>query len=85
MLVSNFKQDLRINCYDNCMNIPSDKTIPQVQWLEISENNVEQRLDNFLISYLKGVPKTRIYRMVRKGEVRVNPSLVDPEIGRAHV
>jgi len=77
MLVSNFKQDLRINCYDNCMNIPSDKTIPQVQWLEISENNVEQRLDNFLISYLKGVPKTRIYRMVRKGEVRVNKGRVD--------
>ena len=50
---------------------------PQVQWLEIGEANYEQRLDNFLISYLKGVPKTRIYRMVRKGEVRVNKGRVD--------
>lgn len=50
---------------------------PQVQWLEISEANDQQRLDNFLIRYLKGVPKTRIYRMVRKGEVRVNKSRVD--------
>lgn len=50
---------------------------PQVQWLEITDANTEQRLDNFLISYLKGVPKTRIYRMVRKGEVRVNKGRVD--------
>jgi 23S rRNA pseudouridine955/2504/2580 synthase len=59
------------------MNTPTDQIIPQVQWLEISEANSEQRLDNFLISTLKGVPKTRIYRMVRKGEVRVNKGRVD--------
>jgi len=59
------------------MKIASKPTNPQVQWLEISEANCEQRLDNFLISYLKGVPKTRIYRMVRKGEVRVNKGRVD--------
>lgn len=59
------------------MNTPSDQIIPQVQWLEISDANSEQRLDNFLISTLKGVPKTRIYRMVRKGEVRVNKGRVD--------
>lgn len=51
--------------------------IPQVQWLEITDANTEQRIDNFLISILKGVPKTRIYRMVRKGEVRVNKGRVD--------
>lgn len=59
------------------MNTPSDQTSPKVQWLEISDANAEQRLDNFLISTLKGVPKTRIYRMVRKGEVRVNKGRVD--------
>ncbi|MGY6278058.1 23S rRNA pseudouridine(955/2504/2580) synthase RluC [Methylomonas sp. MgM2] len=59
------------------MKTMSEFTNPQVQWLEISEANHEQRLDNFLISYLKGVPKTRIYRMVRKGEVRVNKGRVD--------
>jgi 23S rRNA pseudouridine955/2504/2580 synthase len=45
---------------------------PSVQLLRISPDNAEQRLDNFLINRLKGVPKSRIYRMVRKGEVRVN-------------
>ncbi|MGR8932281.1 MAG: 23S rRNA pseudouridine(955/2504/2580) synthase RluC [Gammaproteobacteria bacterium] len=59
------------------MKIASESNNPQVQWLEIGEANCEQRLDNFLISYLKGVPKTRIYRMVRKGEVRVNKGRVD--------
>ncbi|MDD2760990.1 MAG: 23S rRNA pseudouridine(955/2504/2580) synthase RluC [Methylomonas sp.] len=59
------------------MKSASESTHPQVQWLEITEANCEQRLDNFLISYLKGVPKTRIYRMVRKGEVRVNKGRVD--------
>ncbi len=43
-----------------------------VQLLRISPDNAEQRLDNFLFNRLKGVPKSRIYRMVRKGEVRVN-------------
>ncbi|CAG1769622.1 partial Ribosomal large subunit pseudouridine synthase C, partial [uncultured bacterium] len=37
----------------------------------------EQRLDNFLTTHLKGVPKSRIYRIVRKGEVRVNKGRVD--------
>ena len=59
------------------MKPASESLNPQVQWLEISEANAEQRLDNFLISYLKGVPKTRIYRMVRKGEVRINKGRVD--------
>lgn len=59
------------------MKNASESINPQVQWLEIGEANCEQRLDNFLISYLKGVPKTRIYRMVRKGEVRVNKGRVN--------
>ncbi len=31
-----------------------------------------QRIDNFLVTHLKGLPKTRLYRILRKGEVRVN-------------
>ncbi len=50
---------------------------PKVQWLEISEENSGQRIDNFLITYLKGVPKTRIYRIIRKGEVRVNKGRIN--------
>ncbi|QWF71107.1 23S rRNA pseudouridine(955/2504/2580) synthase RluC [Methylomonas paludis] len=59
------------------MKNPENQINSQVHWLEITEANHEQRLDNFLIGYLKGVPKTRIYRLVRKGEVRVNKGRAD--------
>ncbi|CAH9019289.1 RluA family pseudouridine synthase [Candidatus Nitrosacidococcus sp. I8] len=51
--------------------------MPSVRILEIKEEQKNQRIDNFLITYLKGVPKSRIYRSLRKGEVRVNKSRVE--------
>jgi len=54
------------------MNIDKNETKPQVKWVDIDEEQAGQRLDNFLITRLKGVPKSRIYRIIRKGEVRVN-------------
>ncbi|WAK00727.1 23S rRNA pseudouridine(955/2504/2580) synthase RluC [Methylobacter sp. YRD-M1] len=54
-----------------------EQSAPKVQFVEITEENSDQRLDNFLITRLKGVPKSRIYRIVRKGEVRVNKGRVD--------
>lgn len=45
-------------------------------FVTIDEEHAGQRLDNFLITHLKGVPKTRIYRIIRKGEVRVNKGRV---------
>jgi 23S rRNA pseudouridine955/2504/2580 synthase len=59
------------------MNHESDQPASKVQSLEINEDNHDQRLDNFLITRLKGVPKSFIYRIVRKGEVRVNKGRVD--------
>lgn len=61
-----------------------DKTVtktsaPVVQMLSIDENQAGQRIDNFLLARLKGVPKSRIYRIIRKGEVRVNKKRVKPE------
>jgi 23S rRNA pseudouridine955/2504/2580 synthase len=50
---------------------------PKVTFIEITEDHSDQRLDNFLLTHLKGVPKSRIYRIVRKGEVRVNKGRVD--------
>jgi 23S rRNA pseudouridine955/2504/2580 synthase len=44
----------------------------EVKWLTVDEESVGQRLDNFLIRHLKGVPKTHVYRIIRSGEVRVN-------------
>ncbi|SMN00509.1 Ribosomal large subunit pseudouridine synthase C [uncultured Candidatus Thioglobus sp.] len=43
-----------------------------VQFKTIDEFAVGQRLDNYLLKILKGVPKSHIYRVIRKGEVRVN-------------
>jgi 23S rRNA pseudouridine955/2504/2580 synthase len=52
---------------------------PVVQWLDISTEQAGQRIDNFLLRHLKGVPKSRIYRLLRKGEVRVNKGRIKPE------
>ncbi len=45
---------------------------PKPYFIEIDEESAGQRIDNFLFSRLKGVPKSHIYRLLRKGEVRVN-------------
>jgi 23S rRNA pseudouridine955/2504/2580 synthase len=44
----------------------------EVKWLSVDEESAGQRLDNFLMRHLKGVPKTHVYRIIRSGEVRVN-------------
>ncbi|SJL82460.1 23S rRNA pseudouridine(955/2504/2580) synthase RluC [Vibrio palustris] len=44
----------------------------QVQFVEIDDDMAGQRIDNFLRNQLKTIPKSMIYRIVRKGEVRVN-------------
>jgi len=45
---------------------------PVVRWLTVGEESTGQRLDNYLLRHLKGVPKTHVYRIIRSGEVRVN-------------
>ena len=50
-----------------------------VQLLEVSAGLEGQRIDNFLLARLKGVPKTMIYRILRKGEVRVNKGRIKPD------
>jgi len=45
---------------------------PKVRQVNVSEDEAGQRIDNFLARYLKGVPKSHIYRIIRRGEVRVN-------------
>ncbi len=43
-----------------------------VRTVEVGEEFAGQRLDNFLLRELKGVPKTHVYRIIRSGEVRIN-------------
>ncbi|MCJ8340057.1 MAG: 23S rRNA pseudouridine(955/2504/2580) synthase RluC [Pseudomonadales bacterium] len=51
----------------------------KVRFLDVTEDQDGQRIDNFLRTALKGVPKSMIYRIVRKGEVRVNKGRVKPD------
>lgn len=51
----------------------------KVQFRDIDEDHHGQRIDNYLFTQLKGVPKSRVYRILRKGEVRVNKKRVKAE------
>jgi len=67
--------------------VPTDRsTLPSgaeaplaVRHLQVEEDGAGQRLDNFLFKHLKGVPKSRVYRMLRGGELRVNGGRAGPE------
>lgn len=52
---------------------------PKAQFVEISADRAGQRIDNYLMCQLNGVPKSLVYRIVRKGEVRVNKGRIKPD------
>lgn len=56
-----------------------DSQYAAVSFVDIDSETAGQRIDNFLLARLKGVPKSRIYRLLRKGEVRVNKGRIKPE------
>ena len=51
----------------------------QANFIEVGAEHAGRRLDNFLLAYLKTVPKSRVYRIVRRGEVRVNKGRIKPD------
>jgi 23S rRNA pseudouridine955/2504/2580 synthase len=57
----------------------NDLSKARATWLEVGEEAAAQRIDNFLLRHLKGVPKSHVYRVVRSGEVRVNSGRVQPD------
>src|SRR5258706_15886129 len=57
----------------------NDLSKARANWLEVGEESAAQRIDNFLVSRLKGVPKSHIYRVLRSGEVRVNSGRIRPD------
>jgi 23S rRNA pseudouridine955/2504/2580 synthase len=60
-------------------NPPSnDRERGQVRYLEASEGDVGQRIDNFLLRHLREAPRSLIYRILRSGEVRVNGGRAQP-------
>ena len=50
----------------------------EVYYQTVTSNEVGQRIDNYLLRILKGVPKSHVYRLIRGGEVRVNKKRVKP-------
>jgi 23S rRNA pseudouridine955/2504/2580 synthase len=52
---------------------------PKATWLEVGEEAAAQRIDNFLLRHLKGVPKSHVYLVLRSGQVRVNSGRVKPD------
>src|SRR5437660_7092774 len=57
----------------------NDLSKARATWLEVGEESAAQRIDNFLLRRLKGVPKSHVYRVLRSGEVRVNSGRVKPD------
>jgi 23S rRNA pseudouridine955/2504/2580 synthase len=55
----------------------SPQVSAQVRLVTISDEEADQRIDNFLLRICKGVPKSHIYRVLRSGEVRVNKGRID--------
>ena len=51
----------------------------EVQHFEVSQQEAGQRLDNYVQKRLGGLPRSRVYRVIRKGEVRVNGRRAGPE------
>jgi len=56
-----------------------DLSKARATWLEVDEEAAAQRIDNFLLRHLKGVPKSHVYQVLRSGQVRVNSGRVKPD------
>lgn len=61
------------------MSERANRAVQGVRYVEIDAGHAGQRLDNFLLGRLKGVPKSRVYRLLRRGEVRVNGGRAGPD------
>jgi 23S rRNA pseudouridine955/2504/2580 synthase len=60
-------------------DLSKDSARPKATWLEVGEEAATQRIDNFLLRHLKGVPKSHVYQVLRSGQVRVNSGRVKPD------
>ncbi len=61
------------------IDTPPSATAAAVKTLLVDEESAGQRLDNYLLRHLKGVPKTHVYRIIRTGEVRINKGRVNAD------
>ena len=64
-----------VRCYDSRM---SEITTNKVRFITVTESNAGQRIDNFLMKEYKFLPKSAIYKLLRKGEIRVDKKRIKP-------
>ena len=50
----------------------NNNKLHSVRFIDVTAAQAGQRIDNFLLNFAKGVPKSRLYKAIRKGEIRVN-------------
>lgn len=60
------------------MPVPEKSSAMQASRLSVQPDQAGQRIDNYLLSHLKGVPRTHVYKILRSGEVRVNRGRIAP-------
>jgi 23S rRNA pseudouridine955/2504/2580 synthase len=60
--------------------VKDEKPFAKVSYVEAAEGDSGQRIDNFLMRLFRAVPKSHVYRLLRKGEVRVNGKRAKPEL-----
>ena len=70
------RQALGADRGESCRDARAD--VAQVQYLQVGADAAGQRIDNFLLARWKGVPRSHVYRVLRRGEVRVNRARVRP-------
>lgn len=62
----------------NTFQSQPSETPASVRLLEVDQETSGQRLDNYLLAHLKGVPRSKIYRLLRTGQIRVNKGRKKP-------
>lgn len=58
------------------MNFKQHSEKPSARYQDVDSDSAGQRIDNFLLGHLKGIPRSHVYRLIRSGQVRVNSGRV---------
>lgn len=75
---ANFSPKVKDNSANSSVMNDEIVNFAQVNFVTVSEHSAGQRLDNFLLSRLKGLPKSHLYKLIRDGEIRINKKRAKP-------
>lgn len=75
---NNHRNSIRPTHPESKPEVVGEEDRPKVRFITVDSEDAGQRIDNFLLRTLKGVPKSHLYRLMRKGEIRVNKKRIKP-------